>query len=328
MKIAVTGSIATDHLMTFEGRFADSLVAEQLDKVSLSFLVEDLEVRRGGVAANIAFGMGCLGLRPVLVAAAGEDFEPYRSWLERHNVDTASVTISELKHTARFVCTTDRDQAQIASFYPGAMSEARDIELGPVADRLGGLDLVLIGANDPGAMARHTVECRERGIPFAADPSQQVAWLSGEDIRDLIDGAAYLFTNAYEASVVEKKTGWSQDEISDRVEVRVVTLGADGARVQRRGEEPIHVPVAAVEKVLEPTGVGDAFRAGFLAGLAWQLGLERCAQLGSVLAAQVVETIGTQEYSLDRAGFLKRFGAAYGADAASEVEPYLAGLPA
>jgi adenosine kinase len=328
VKIAVTGSIATDHLMTFEGRFADSLVADQLAKISVSFLVEDLEVRRGGVAANIAFGMGCLGLKPVLVGAVGEDFEPYRSWLERHNVDTDSVHVSELKHTARFVCTTDRDQAQIASFYAGAMSEAREIELHPIAQRLGGLDLVLIGANDPVAMARHTAECREAGIPFAADPSQQVAWLSGDDIRDLIEGATYLFTNEYEASVVAQKTGWSQEEISERVEVRVMTLGAEGARVQRRGEAPIHVPVAAVEKVLEPTGVGDAFRAGFVAGLTWELGLERCAQIGSLLAAHVVETVGTQEYTLDRASFLKRFGAAYGTDAAAEIEPHLAGLPA
>lgn len=323
MKIAVTGSIATDHLMTFEGRFADSLVPEALAKVSLSFLVEDLEVRRGGVAANIAFGMGCLGLRPALVGAVGEDFEPYRAWLERHGVDTDSVHVSELKHTARFVCTTDRDQAQIASFYAGAMSEAREIELAPTAERLGGLDLVLIGANDPAAMARHSAECRERGIPFAADPSQQVAWLSGDDIRDLIDGATYLFTNEYESAVVEKKTGWSQDEISERVAVRVITLGADGARVQERGRPALHVPVAAVEKVLEPTGVGDAFRAGFVAGLSWDLGLERCAQVGSLLAAHVVETVGTQEYLLDRASFLTRLGAAYGADAAAEVEPHL-----
>ena len=226
MRIAVTGSIATDHLMSFNGRFADSLVAEQLAKISVSFLVDDLEVRRGGVAANIAFGMGYLGLRPVLVGAVGEDFEPYRSWLERYGVDTASVLVSELKHTARFVCTTDTDQAQIASFYAGAMSEARDIELGPIAERVGGLDLVLIGANDPAAMARHTAECRERGIPFAADPSQQVAWLSGEDIKDLIDGAAYLFTNEYEAAVIEKKTGWSAADIAARVDVRIITLGA------------------------------------------------------------------------------------------------------
>src|SRR3954454_1135986 len=173
--------------MTFEGRFTDSLVVDQLDKISLSFLVEDLDVRRGGVAANIAFGMGCLGLRPLLVGAVGQDFEDYRSWLERHGVDTGAVHVSTLKHTARFVCTTDRDQSQIASFYAGAMSEAREIELGPLVERCGGLDLVLVGGNAPAARRRPTEEGRERGIPFAAAPSQQVAWLEGDGIRALVE---------------------------------------------------------------------------------------------------------------------------------------------
>ena len=223
MRIAVTGSIATDHLMTFKGRFRDSLVVEQLDKVSLSFLADDLEVRRGGVAANIAFGMANLGQRPILVGAVGEDFADYRSWLERHGVDCASVHVSESKHTARFVCTTDEDMAQIATFYAGAMSEARAIELGPIADRVGGLDLVVVGANDPEAMLRHTRECRSRGIPFAADPSQQLAFADGETIRQLIDGADYLLTNEYEAALTEQKTGWTSEEIAARVNTRVVT---------------------------------------------------------------------------------------------------------
>lgn len=175
MKIAVTGSIATDHLMHFPGRFAEQFVADQLHKVSLSFLVDDLVVRRGGIAPNIAYGMGQLGLRPVLLGAVGADFADYRSWLERHGVDCESVHTSDLAHTARFVCTTDDDLNQIASFYAGAMSEARNIELAPVAARLGGLDLVLISSNDPEAMLRHTAECRQRGYPFAADPSQQLA---------------------------------------------------------------------------------------------------------------------------------------------------------
>jgi adenosine kinase len=324
VRIAVTGSIATDHLMTFEGRFADSLVPEELAKISVSFLVEDLEIRRGGVGANIAFGLGCLGLRPILIGAAGEDFEPYRSWLVRHGVDTDSVRISDLKHTARFVCTTDRDQAQIASFYAGAMSEAREIELGPTAQRVGGLDLVVIGPNDPVAMARHTAECRERGIPFAADPSQQLSWLEGDAIRDLVAGAAYLFTNEYEAAVVEKKTGWSVDEIGASVDVRVTTLGADGVRIVARGAEPIHVAATPVDRVVDPTGVGDAFRAGFLAGRSWGLDLRRSAQVGAVLAAYVIETLGTQEYRLETGGFLDRLGAAYGSEAATEVEPHLA----
>jgi adenosine kinase len=200
MRIVVTGSIATDHLMTFPGRFADSIVLDKLDKISLSFLVDELEVRRGGVAANIAFGMGVLGLSPILVGAVGPDFADYRSWLQRHGVDTESVHVSEVRHTARFVCTTDEHANQIATFYAGAMQEARDIELGPVVERVGNVDLVLIGANDPEAMLRHTEECRYRRIPFAADPSQQLARMHGDEIRHLVEGAAYLFTNEYEVS--------------------------------------------------------------------------------------------------------------------------------
>jgi adenosine kinase len=323
VRIAVTGSIATDHLMTFPGRFADSLVADSLHKVSLSFLVDDLDVRRGGVAANIAFGMGCLGLRPMLVAAVGPDFADYRSWLERHGVDTSPVHVSDLRHTARFVCTTDAEHNQIASFYPGAMSEARDIELKPVADRVGGLDLVLIGANDPEAMLRHTAECRMRGYPFAADPSQQLARMDGEDIRLLVDGAAYLFTNEYEERLVEHKTGWSGAEVLDRVEVRVTTLGKDGVRIERRGEEPVGVGVPPEEAKVDPTGVGDAFRAGFLAGVAWGVSYERAAQVGNMLATHAIETVGTQEYELGRGRFLDRLGAHYGDEAAAEVARFV-----
>lgn len=321
MKIAVTGSIATDHLMTFKGRFADSLVVEQLDKISLSFLAEDLEIRRGGVAANIAFGMANLGQHPVLVGAVGEDFADYRSWLERHGVDCQSVHVSESRHTARFICTTDNDMAQIATFYAGAMSEARAIELQPVSDRVGGLDLVLVGANDPEGMQRHTQECRTRGIPFIADPSQQLAFADGPVIRRLIDGAAFLFTNEYEASLTEQKTGWSADEILARVGARVITRGGQGASIHRKGEEPVDVPVAREVRKADPTGVGDAFRAGFLTGLAGGLGLERCAQLGSMLATYVIETVGTQEYSLGQRRFLERLAEAYGPDAAAEIEP-------
>src|SRR5437764_4668420 len=198
MAVLVAGSIATDHLMSFPGKFSEQLLADQLHKVSLSFLVDELVVRRGGVAANIAFGMGQLGLRPVLVDAVGADFEDYRGWLERHGVDCGSVHVSEVAHTARFVCTTDEDNNQVASFYAGAMAEARNIELAPVAARFGGLDLVVISPNDPAAMVRHTEECRQRGYAFAADPSQQLARMSGADIRQLIDGATYPLTNDYE----------------------------------------------------------------------------------------------------------------------------------
>ncbi|HYN56544.1 MAG TPA: carbohydrate kinase family protein [Motilibacterales bacterium] len=323
MRIVITGSIATDHLMTFPGRFADSIVLDKLDKISLSFLVDELEVRRGGVAANIAFGMGVLGLRPVLVGAVGPDFADYRSWLQRHGVDTESVHVSEVRHTARFVCTTDEHANQIATFYAGAMQEARDIELGPVVERVGAVDLVLIGANDPEAMMRHTEECRYRRIPFAADPSQQLARMHGDEIRLLVDGAAYLFTNEYEAALTEQKTGWSSEEILDRVGTRVTTLGPSGVRIERKGQDMIQVPTPKETHRADPTGVGDAFRAGFLAGLAWGLPLQRCAQVGSLLATHVIESIGTQEYELARRSFLLRISEAYGDQAAEEIGAHI-----
>ena len=323
MSLLVTGSIATDHLMSFPGKFADSLVVDQLDKIALSFLVEDLEVRRGGCAANISFGLGNLGLKPILVGAVGEDFVDYRAWLERHHVDCQSVHVSDSKHTARFVCTNDSTMAQIASFYAGAMSEAREIELKPIVDRVGGVTYVLVGPNDPEAMLRHTQECRDRGYPFIADPSQQLAFGDGDMIRDLIDGAAILFSNEYESALIEKKTGWSADEIRSRVGTWVVTLGAEGVRVERDGDEPIVVPAVPEIQKVEPTGVGDAFRAGFLAALEWELSLERAAQLGCLLAVYVVEKVGTQEYTLHQKSFVDRFAATYGDEAAAELAAHV-----
>ena len=325
MRIAVTGSIATDHLMAFDGRFADSLVVEQLHRVALSFLVHDLQIRRGGVAANIAFGLAALGERPLLVGAVGEDFAEYRSWLERHGVDCSGVHVSSVLHTARFVCTTDRDQAQIASFYAGAMSEARQIELAPLAAGEP-IDLVLVGPNDPEAMLRHTEESRARGLPFAADPSQQLAWSDGPQIKALIEGAAYLFSNDYEAALVSSKTGWSGADVLARVGVRVTTHGKDGTVIEQAGEDTVRVPVVPAHAVVDPTGVGDAFRAGFMAGLCWGLSHERCAQVGSLLATHVLETVGTQEYRLEPSAAVGRFADAYGGRAAAEVAGHLTGV--
>ena len=230
MRIAVTGSIATDHLMTFPGRFIEQLMPGKHDKIALSFLVDSLEIRRGGVAANMAFGLGCLGLRPLLVGTAGSDFGEYRDWLDRHGVDTSGVRESARHHTARFIGTTDADMNQIGSFYPGAMTEDRDIDLAELA---GQVDLVLIGASDPDAMLAFTKQCIQNQIAFAADTSWQLARLDGEQVRSLITGADYLFCNEYEASLTEHKTGWSAADLSDRVGVRVTTLGSRGARVDR-----------------------------------------------------------------------------------------------
>ena len=324
MRIAVTGSIATDYLMTFAGRFADQLLPDQLHRLSLSFLADELDRRRGGVAANIAFGMAQLGLHPVLVGAVGADWTDYESWLQRHGVDTASVHVSELRNTARFFCTTDQEQCQIATFYPGAMQEARDIELAPVVARSGGIDLVVISPNDPEAMLRHTREARQLGIPFVADPSQQLSSLDGPQIRELVDGARFLITNDYEAALIESKTGWSADDVLSHVDVRVTTLGAKGSVIHRRGEADIEVPVVPEERKADPTGVGDAYRAGFLSAQSWGLDLERSAQVGTLLATYALETVGTQEYVIDRTAFLARLASAYGDAAAEAVAPHLA----
>jgi adenosine kinase len=322
MSLLIAGSIASDHLMSFGGRFSDSLVVEQLDKLSVSFLVEDLEVRRGGCAPNISFGLARLGVRPVLVGAAGIDFGEYRTWLEDNGVDCDSVHISETRHTARFVCTTDSTMAQFASFYPGAMSEAREIALAPIVERVGDPTYVVVGPDDPDGMLRHTRECREAGYPFIADPGQQLAFGDGDLIRELVDGAALLFSNEYESHLIESKTGWSEEEILDRVGVQVSTLGADGVRIKQKGQATIEVPALDVTAV-EPTGVGDAFRAGFLAALSWGSGYEHAAQVGCTLAAYVVESVGTQEYGFTKAEFLARFEKTYGAQATADIEPNL-----
>mgnify|MGYP002654908081 FL=1 len=323
MRIAITGSVATDHLMTFPGLFNDSLMADQLHNVSLSFLVDDLQIRRGGVAANIGFGMGVLGEKPILVAAVGSDFAEYQAWLEKHGVDCGHVHISKTAHTARFMCTTDQEQNQIASFYPGAMSESIELDLAKISEKVGGVDLVLIGADDPDAMRKHTVACKALGIPFVADPSQQLPRLDSEQTIDVVDGAKYLFNNEYEAALIEQRTGWSADEVLEHVGVRVTTMGSKGARITSKDGLDISVPVAQEKSIKDPTGVGDAFRAGFLTGLGWGLSPQRCAEVGSLLATYVIETIGTQEYLLDKSEFIARLDEAYGSECAQDVASHL-----
>ena len=323
MKIGVAGSVGIDHLMTFSGKFTDSLVAGSLEKVSLSFLVDSMAVRRGGCAANIAFGMGVLGLNPILIAAVGKDWADYEAWLARHGVDTSQVLISSTLHTAHFVVTTDQSLNQIASFFPGAMSEARNIELSPIMDKVGRLDMMVISPDDPEAMLRHSDVCRQLGIAFAADPSQQMARMSGEEIKALIDGATYLFMNEYELALAIQKTGWSDSQILDRVKYRVVTLGAKGARVESSAGEFVHVGCPQENSKTDPTGVGDSFRSGFIAGLAWGVSHQRCAQLGALIATYVIETVGTQEYRFTSAEFVTRFAQAYGQAAADEISLHL-----
>lgn len=324
MTIAVTGSIATDHLMRFPGKFSEQLLADHLQKVSLSFLVDDLVIHRGGVAGNMAFAIGALGGDVALVGAAGQDFAEYRTWLEGANVDCGNVLISDSAYTARFVCTTDEDMAQIASFYPGAMSEARNISLADLVDRVGKPELVIVGANDPEAMFLHTEECRKLGLAFAADPSQQLARLSGDEIRKLINGATYLFTNDYEWDLLLQKSGWSEAQVMSQIGMRVTTLGAKGVDLVSSDGTFVHVGVVPEKHQADPTGIGDAFRAGFLTGRSAGLSLERSAQLASLVAVLVLEATGPQEWTWDAAEAVQRLTDAYGAEAGTEIGKALA----
>jgi adenosine kinase len=217
------------------------------------------------------------------------------------------------------MCTTDDDMRQIASFYAGAMARAREIDLAPLAAK--GLDLVLVGANDPEGMLRHTDQCRELGIPFAADPSQQLARMDGAQIRRLVDGARYLLSNDYEWELLLQKTGWTEADVADRIDIRITTHSEKGVEIVERNGAALKVGVVPATRLVDPTGVGDGFRAGFLAGIDGGLSLERAAQLGSLIAVFVLETDGPQDWTWDRAQALERLADAYGPDAAAEIAP-------
>jgi adenosine kinase len=309
--------------MHFPGKFSEQLLAEHLHKVSLSFLVDELVVRRGGVAPNICYGMAQLGGSPVLIGAVGADFDDYRAWLTRHGVNCDFVHVSPTQHTARFVCTTDEEMCQIGSFYAGAMAEAAEISIARAWESAGA-DLAVISAYDPAAMVQHSAECREHGLRFAADPSQQIARMTGEQMLGLIEGAEILFTNDYEKSLLESKTGLSEADVRRMVDVQVTTLGSKGVEITGRDFGRVHVAVAKERHKADPTGVGDAFRAGLLTGREWGLSWERSAQVGSLLATMVLETVGTQEYVVKPADFAERLAESYGDDCAAEVLPYLA----
>ncbi|WP_371541156.1 carbohydrate kinase family protein [Streptomyces sp. NBC_00554] len=323
MRIAVTGSIATDHLMVFPGRFADQLLPDQLAHLSLSFLVDGLEVRRGGVAANIAFGLGGFSLSPLLVGAVGTDFAEYEVWLKEHGVDTGGVRVCAEQQTARFMCIADQDANQIAAFYAGAMTQAHDIGLSALFTGPERPGLVLISPNDPSAMLRHTAECRALGIPFAADPSQQLARLDGGQVRALVDGAAWLFTNEYEAALLKERTGWSHQEVLAAAGTWVTTLGGKGVRAERAGQPPLVVPAVPDTRVADPTGAGDAFRAGFLAAVSHGVPLEPAARLGCALASVVLGVVGSQAHRIDLAQLAGIVERTYGPGAAEALASVL-----
>jgi len=303
MDILLSGSVAFDYLMTFPGLFQEQILPERLASISLSFLVDSMSRQRGGTAPNIAFTLAMLGERPRLIATVGEDFDEYRAWLEKHGVDTAWAKLVPGKYTASFFATTDRSNAQIASFYPGAMADAATLSIKNVEKRP---DLVVISPTDPSAMKLHAAECRELGIPYLYDPSQQVLRLEGEEIAQDMQGAHFLFVNDYEFGLISKKTGLDLDGMLKRVDIIVVTRGEHGASIYADGKE-INVPVVPADRIIDPTGVGDAFRGGFLTGYAHGWDWQVCGQMGAVAATYCIEQNGTQNHRYTREEFVLRF---------------------
>ncbi len=307
MKIVVTGSIAFDYLMSFPGKFTEHILPEHINRVSLSFLVDSMDKRRGGCAPNIAYTLALLGERPHLMATAGEDFGDYRRWLEAAGVDTSLVKEVAGKFTASFFCSTDTENNQIASFYTGAMANAAELSFRTID----GCELAIIAPNDPEAMLQYADECRALGVPFIFDPGQQCARLTGDELLHGLRGAEILICNDYEFELIRDKTGLSDARLLSEIRVLVVTRGEKGATVTANGQS-VDVPAVAPEREADPTGVGDAYRGGFMKGLARHADYVTCARLGSVAATYVLEHLGGNSHSYAWDEFVERYERHFG----------------
>ncbi|HNQ93359.1 MAG: carbohydrate kinase family protein [Anaerolineales bacterium] len=303
MDILLTGSVAYDYLMTFPGHFKEQILPERLGSISLSFLVDSMSKQRGGVSPNIAYTMALLGEQPRVMATVGEDFEDYRAWLESKGVDTSLMKVVPGLFTASFFATTDNASAQIASFYPGAMGVASSQSLDDLPSKP---DLIVVSPNAPDAMTKFCAESRELGLKYLYDPGQQVLRLEGAELINDMEGAYFLFCNDYEFGLISKKTGWSLDQMLDHVKVLVITRGKDGADLYMGGES-VHIPTVPEKEIVDPTGVGDAFRGGFLAGYSRGFNWKLCGEIGSLAAVYCLEQKGPQSHSYSRKDFVERF---------------------
>jgi adenosine kinase len=303
MNIVCNGSIAYDYLMTFPGYFKDHILPDHLDKISLSFLVDTMVKQRGGVAPNIAYTLALLGEKPLLMGTVGEDFEDYRQWLVARGVDCSYVKVIPGVFTASFFANTDQANNQICSFYTGAMAHAATYSMDVFTNQP---DLVVISPNDPTGMDNYVKECHTKQIPYLYDPSQQIVRLSDEQLRRGVEWAHSLFVNEYEFELIQKHTGLNSQQIQKAVEILVVTMGENGSKIYSHGQE-FTIPVVTPDKIVDPTGVGDAFRGGFLKGVCLGADLQTCGQLGSVAAAYCLEQRGTQSHHYTAAEFVTRY---------------------
>lgn len=307
MNIVVTGSIAYDYLMSFPGRFADHFLPEHLQRLSLSFLVDSMDKRRGGCAPNIAYTLALLGETPLLMGTAGEDFGDYRQWLEAAGVNTQHTQQIAGKFTASFFCSTDQHNNQIASFYTGAMADAGQLSFRDIEN----VGLAIISPNDPGAMVQYADECRTLGIRYVFDPGQQCARMSGDELKEGAVGAYIVICNDYEYELLKQKTGLEEADILKTSEALIVTRGEKGSTIIT-ARDRVDVPAVEPRRIVDPTGVGDAYRGGLLRGLSLGLDFRTSAQVGSVAATYALEHLGGQSHAYAWAEFRQRYEEHFG----------------
>jgi adenosine kinase len=307
MSTIVTGSIAYDYLMSFPGKFTEHFLPEHMSRVSLSFLVDTMDKRRGGCAPNIAYTLALLGERPRLMGTAGQDFDEYRRWLEAAGVDTSLVKEVAGKFTASFFCSTDSESNQIASFYTGAMANASELSFRTITD----CRMVIISPNDPAAMVQYSEECRTLAIPYIWDPGQQCARMSGDELREGLEGSAIVICNDYEFELIRQKTALDEAAVLERTGALIITRGEQGSTAQQK-DRSIAVPAVMPHQIVDPTGVGDAFRGGLLKGLAMGADLEVCCRLGSVAATYALEHLGGQSHAYTWTEFRTRYAENFG----------------
>jgi len=310
VNVIVTGSIAFDYLMSFKGRFSEHFLPDKLDSISVSFLVDSLKKRRGGCAANIAYNLALLGEKPLLVGAVGKDFTEYGEALKKIGVDISGLLERPDEYTASFFANSDRDGNQIASFYTGAMKHAKSISVKRLWDQ--NTIMAIVAPDDPDAMRNYVLELREIDAPYIYDPGQQIVLLEGEDLKDGTQGAKMLILNDYELEMFKNKTGLKKDEdILEWVPTIIVTLGEKGSQIIS-GTEKRHIPIASPKEVLDPTGVGDAYRAGLIKGMVHGLSWETAGRMGSLAAAYVLETDGPQNHTYTVQTFVQRYSQLFG----------------
>lgn len=310
MSVLITGSIAYDYIMVFPGYFKEHILPEKIENISVSFLVDSMKKQRGGVATNIAYNLALLGERPKIMATVGQDFSDYRKWLDENGVDTSAIVEIEDDFTASFFVSTDGSQNQIAMFYTGAMAHAHELSFKAHA-RDGGIDLVVISPNDPRAMVQYVRECKALRLPYIYDPSQQIIRLSGEELADGVRGSTMAVMNDYEFEMLKNKTGWNDSRVAAETCALIVTRGENGSTICVEGKQ-IDIPAIPARQNVDPTGVGDAYRAGIIKGYLKKLPWETTGRLGSLAATYALEEYGTQNHRYSYADFVARYRENFG----------------